>query len=67
MQKVNPVDIKIIESVEDIIFDSDHNQDTEDTMTLLNRYVDSIETDLNKSRIKGLIHDVYREACEVML
>ena len=67
LYKAGPHDVKIIETIEDILFDKEHNQDTEDTVTLLNRYVDSIETDLNKSRIKVLIHDVYRQASEVML
>tara|TARA_Y100001963_G_scaffold148807_1_gene227309 strand:- start:2081 stop:3124 length:1044 start_codon:yes stop_codon:yes gene_type:complete len=67
LYKAGPYDVKIIESVEDIIFEEDDQHSSEDTVTLLNSYVDTIETDLNKSRIKGLIHDVYREACEVML
>tara|TARA_B100000686_G_scaffold134064_1_gene141123 strand:- start:2506 stop:3549 length:1044 start_codon:yes stop_codon:yes gene_type:complete len=67
LYKANPHDVKIVETIEDIIFDKDHNQDTEDTVTLLNRYVDSVETDLNKSRIKGLIQEIYQQASEVML
>ena len=65
LQKANPHDIKIVETVVDILSDKNHVQDNEDTMTLLNKYIDSIDTDLNKSKIKNIINDVYREASEV--
>ena len=61
----NPVDVKVIERTDDIIFGGDIVNQTEDTMTLLDNYVDDLETDLNKSRIKGLIKEIYQEACEV--
>ena len=61
----NPVDVKVIERTDDIIFGGDIVNQTEDTMTLLDNYVDDLDTDLNKSRIKGLIKEIYQEACEV--
>ena len=57
--------MKVIERTDDIIFGGDIVNQTEDTMTLLDNYVDDLETDLNKSRIKGLIKEIYQEACEV--
>ena len=39
---------------------------TEDTMTLLNTYVDDLTTDLNKSKIKDILRVTYQEACEVI-
>ena len=65
LQKANPHDIKIVESVIDILFDKDHVQESEDTMQLLNKYVDTIDMELDKSKVKTIINDVYREACEV--
>ena len=65
LQKANPHDIKIVESVVDILFDKDHVQESEDTMQLLNKYVDTIDMELDKSKVKTIINDVYREACEV--
>ena len=64
--KVNPHDIKVIERTDDLIFDGDIVNQTEDTMTLLNSYIDDLETNLNKSKIKGLVKDIYQEACEVI-
>lgn len=66
LMNVNPYDVKIVEKVSSQTFDDDIVNETEDTMTLLDKYVDDLETDLNKSKIKGLIKDIYREACEVM-
>jgi uncharacterized protein (UPF0335 family) len=64
--KVNPYDVKIVEKVDNISFDDEIVNQTEDTMTLLDKYVDDLETDLNKSKIKSLIKNIYQEACEVM-
>ena len=64
--KVNPHDIKVIERTDDLIFDGDIVNQTEDTMTLLNSYIDDLETNLNKSKIKGLVKEIYQEACEVI-
>ena len=63
--KANPVDVKVIERTDDLIFGGEIVEQTEDTMTLLDKYVDDLETNLNKSKIKGLIKEIYQEACEV--
>ena len=36
----------------------------EDTLTFLGNYVDQIETDLDKPKLKDFIKDVYTEASE---
>ena len=64
--KVNPVDVKVVERTDDLIFGGEIVEQTEDTMTLLDKYVDDLETNLNKSKIKGLIKEIYQEACEVI-
>ena len=66
LSKANPYDIKVIERTDDLIFDGDIVNQTEDTMTLLNSYIDDLETNLNKSKIKGLVKEIYQEACEVI-
>jgi len=43
----------------------DQGQDTEDTLTLLSKYIDEVETQVDKSRVKKLLQSVYQEACEV--
>lgn len=63
LYKVNPVDIAIAEdfteleeSEEDIV------NETEDTTTILNKYVDNLTTDLNKDKLKVLLKELYVEA-----
>ena len=40
--------------------------ESEDTLSILNRYVEEAEINLNKSLIQGIIQDVYQEACELI-
>lgn len=64
--KAGTVDLKIVENIqiydEDVDFDSEK---IEDTMTLLDKYVDDSDFSLDKERIKKLLKEVYMEACEV--
>lgn len=58
-------DIKIIED-QNLVFDeSSENIETEDTLTILNRYIEDINVDINKVDIKNIIKSIYVEACEV--
>ena len=41
------------------------SEENEDTISILNRYIDDSEVSLDKGIIKELIKDVYMEACEV--
>jgi len=58
-------DLKIIENFE--IQESeefDINED-ENTLSILNRYIEESEFNLDKNIIKNIFQDLYREACEV--
>ncbi len=66
LSKANPHDIKIIERTDHLVFDGEIYNQTEDTMTLLDSYVDDLDTDLNKNKIKGLMKEIYQSACEVL-
>lgn len=59
-----PFDLKIIDSFDAFLGDSidDDSVDLMDTSTLLNSYVDAIDTDLDKDRIKMILHQLYLEA-----
>ena len=39
--------------------------ESEDTMSILNRYIDESEFSLDKSTIKDIFKDLYHEACEI--
>ena len=66
LMKANPFDVKIVERTDLLTFGGEIVEQTEDTITLLDKYVDDLDTNLNKSRIKGIIKDIYQEACEVI-
>ena len=63
--KANPHDVKIVEKTDHLVFDGEIYNQTEDTITLLDSYVDDLETDLSKNRIKGLMKEIYQAACEL--
>lgn len=62
--KANPLELKIIEDLSE--FEADalgaDEVDLEDTLTLLSQYVDNLDTDANKDRIKTLMKTLYVEA-----
>jgi len=63
LYKVNPVDIAIAEDFADIEeSEEDIVNETEDTTTILNKYVDNLTTDLNKDKLKVLLKELYVEA-----
>ena len=66
LHKANPHDVKIIERTDHLVFDGEIYNQTADTMTLLDNYVDDLDTDLNKNRIKGLMKEIYHSACEAL-
>lgn len=63
LYQAGPTEIKIIENMTD--YDEgalDDSIDVEDTPTMLAKYVDSTETDLDKTRLKSLLQSLYVEA-----
>ena len=61
-------ELKTIENIDygtGFVTYEDQGQDTEDTLTLLSKYIDEVETQVDKSRVKKLLQNVYQEACEV--
>ena len=62
----NVHELKVVEN-----FQLQENEDfeafeSEDTLSILNRYVDEAEINLEKSRIQEMIQSVYQEACELV-
>tara|TARA_B110000902_G_scaffold40927_1_gene44074 strand:+ start:1002 stop:1532 length:531 start_codon:yes stop_codon:yes gene_type:complete len=60
----NPHELKIAETFDEFMGENvdDSAISIEDTPTLLNDYVDAVDTELNKSRIKSIIKALYTEA-----
>jgi hypothetical protein len=58
-------ELKIIENF-DIVEGEDFTvEETENTLSILNRYVDESEINYDKSIIRGIIQELYSQACEV--
>ena len=65
LYSVGVQDLKIIENFdiqESEEFDVDEE---ENTLSILNRYIDESEFELDKNVIKGIFQDLYRQVCEV--
>jgi len=64
LQYVNTHELKIAETFEEFSGENvdDNKVSLEDTAELLDTYVDAVETDLDLSRIKGIVRELYVEA-----
>ena len=65
IDKAGCYDLKVVENFEiddeEVEFSS---EESADTLTLLNKYIEESEFDLDKEVVKNIMKDVYREACE---
>jgi len=61
----NVQDLKIIENF--VIQENENFEidEEENTLSILNRYIDESEFEYDKNIIKGIFQDLYRQACEV--
>lgn len=64
LEKSNPLELKIIEDMSEFEAEAlgSEEVDLEDTLTLLSQYVDNLDTDADKDRIKTLMKTLYVEA-----
>ena len=58
-------ELKIIENFAIQENDEFEVEETENTINILNRYIDESEFDGDKTTIKGILQEIYKEACEV--
>ena len=63
----DPFDVKILENFDDYLGDNvgDDKISTVDTPSLLNTYVDSMETDLDKDRLKKILSELYIDTKDI--
>jgi DNA repair exonuclease SbcCD nuclease subunit len=62
----NIAELKIIENFD--IKESDNFEviESEDTLSILNRYIEEAEVSIDKSLVQKIIQEVYQEACEIV-
>ena len=58
-------ELKIVENFEIQESEEFEVDETENTITILNRYIDEAEFNCDKTIIKGLLQKIYSQACEV--
>jgi DNA repair exonuclease SbcCD nuclease subunit len=64
LYKINPIDLVIIEDMTEVLAEEINDVDeTEDTLTILNKYIDNLKTkELDSNRLKGILSSLYNEA-----
>ena len=64
LTKVSPLDITVVEDFTDYVemSDSDIIDQSDDTVTILDKYVDGLEMTLDRDRLKKQLRDIYLEA-----
>ena len=62
----NVSELKIVENF--VIGESEDFEafESEDTLSILNRYIQDSEINLDKSRIQNIMRNTYQEACELI-
>ena len=62
----NVAELKVVENFEFHESEEFEAFESEDTMSILNRYIEESEVNLDKSRIQKMIQEIYQEACELV-
>ena len=62
----NVAELKIVENFEFNESEEFEAFESEDTMSILNRYIEEAEINLDKSRIQNIMRQTYQEACELV-
>lgn len=66
LYSANVSELKVIENFQLVESEDFEAEESEDTLSILNRYVEESETDLDKRFIQKLIREIYQEACEII-
>ena len=65
LYKIGVQDLKIVENFEIKENDDFVVEEEENTISVLNRYIDESEFNFDKSVIKGIFENLYKQACEI--
>ena len=68
LYSVGVAEMKVVENHEFTGWYGDETEayESEDTLSILDRYIEESETDLDKSIVQKLLKDIYQEACELV-
>ena len=64
LYKATPLDLSIVEDFTDYseVSDNDIINQSDDTITILDKYIESLELDLDKPKLKNMLRSIYFEA-----
>ena len=63
----SPQNVSVLEGSSVLFIDDDDIVDeAEDTLTILEKYVDSMSLDVDKNRLNSLLKDLYIEALDIV-
>ena len=68
LYSANVAELKIVENFDFTGWDDKDNDsevESEDTLSILNRYIEEAEISLDKSIVKKMVDEIYQEACEI--
>ena len=68
LDKLYSVGVHELKIVENFVIQDNEEfevEETENTISILNRYIDESDMDCDKSIVKGILQKIYSEACEV--
>jgi DNA repair exonuclease SbcCD nuclease subunit len=63
--KAQPIDVSVVEDFTETVSEDYQIDQADDTTTILEKYVDSMEIDLNKDKLKSIIKELYTEALSI--
>ena len=62
----NVTELKIVENFDISEISEFELDESEDTLTILNKYVDDSEINLDRNKIKNILKEIYQESCEMV-
>jgi hypothetical protein len=65
LYSVGVQDLKIVENFQIQESEDFQIEEDENTLTILNRYIQESEIDFDKKTIQGILQEIYKESCEV--
>lgn len=67
LEKQNPVHLQIVEDHLNLDLEDDNEiiGEAEDTLTILNHYVEALETQADKNEVNKVLREIYSEALAI--
>lgn len=66
LYSANIAELKVVENFQIQDIEDFDALESEDTLSILNRYIQESEIDLDKSLVQRMIQEIYQEACEIV-